>query len=92
MEARFFATPTAVKDWMSIIAPGCTREEALEDLLDWSSDAVRCDTGYLNGLARYKARKPLRCFFAVDEGQYPLPAITAVNKPHAQWVPGGFSR
>jgi len=89
VKARFFATPTAVSDWIENISPGSTYEEALEDILNWSSDASRMENGYRNGLARYRARSPLRCFFAVDETERPLPAITAVNKPHANWRPGG---
>lgn len=88
MKARFFATPTAVRQWVSIISPGSSEKEALEDLLDWSSDAERQDKPAPNGAAVYRARKPLRCYFLVDESERPLPAITGVLKPHANWRPG----
>lgn len=87
MQARFFATPTAVREWMAVIAPGCSEEDALTDLLDWSSDATREDRPAPNGAAVYRARRPLRCYFLVDESEQPLPAITKVLKPHASWRP-----
>lgn len=88
MKARFFATPTAVRQWVTIISPGSSEKEALEDMLDWSSDAERQDRRAPNGAAVYRARKPLRCYFLVDENERPLPAITGVLRPHSNWTPG----
>lgn len=82
---RWFITPTAVEQWQAIISPGSTYEEALADIINWSADAER--KGDLpNGLASYRVRSPLRCYFAVDESEQPLPALVAVLRPHSRWV------
>lgn len=101
---RFFITPSAIADWQAIIAPGSTYEEALADIIDWSRDAKPQAVGPIVNskgkcLVRYRARKPLQCYFIVDEspapGLYrnpaeaPLPVITGIAPPHAGWVPGG---
>lgn len=83
---RFFITLTAVEQWAQIIEPSATYDQALASVIDWSRDAKRVrDTEH--GVSRYRARRPLECYFLVDETQKPLPAITAIGRPHANWKP-----
>ena len=88
MKEHYRVTTSALVEWINLIAPGTTRQEAQEDLQDWARDAVLQDKPGRCGAALYRARAPLRCFFLVDESTYP-PTITGVLRPHARWVPGG---
>ena len=92
---RFFITPSAVRDWQEQIAPGSSYNEAMADIIDWAQDARKMDVAMGPGLAKYRARKPLQCYFVTDENPHysgGLPAIIAVLKPHARWVPGKPAR
>lgn len=85
---RFFVSPTAVEHWRKDIAPGCTEAEALADIIDWAEDAEE-NGQTAQGLIKYRARRPLRCYFLVapPERGRTLPSIVAVHKPYPGWRP-----
>lgn len=88
--AKFFATPTAVRQWIDLIDPGATYEQALGDLLAYA-DTVSPAGESPNGAPRYRGpnrKGSPRPYVLVDEYQRPLPAIVAVLRPHAGWTPG----
>lgn len=89
----WFITPTALDQWLREIDPSSNSDEdAYREIAAWAEDAERHSLHEGGKLVKYRARRPLRCYFLVDESEYPKPALVGVLRPHARFNPGHFER